>query len=315
MKNETKSPQIPPKLALIFGILAVSAASIFVRYAQVEASSLVIAGYRLGIATLILAPLMYVRHRHELRSLSRQDLLLSLLSGVFLAIHFATWITSLEFTTVASSVVLVTTTPLWVAILSPVLLKESITRQIAFGLVIATVGTVIIGLSDVCNITESLSCPPLIKFFEGKAIFGDFLALVGAWAAAGYMIIGRNLRPKLSLIPYIFIAYGTAAVILVGLMFGRGLQMFGFSSEIYLWLILLAVVPQLLGHSTFNWALGYLPAAFVAIALLGEPIGSTILAYFLLSEVPTLLTLFGAILILAGILIASQNETSDDEEY
>ena len=315
MKNETKSPQIPPKLALIFGILAVSAASIFVRYAQVEASSLVIAGYRLGIATLILAPLMYVRHRHELRSLSRQDLLLGLLSGVFLAIHFATWITSLEFTTVASSVVLVTTTPLWVAILSPVLLKESITRQIAFGLVIATAGTVVIGLSDVCNVTESLSCPPLLKFFEGKAIFGDFLALVGAWAAAGYMIIGRNLRPKLSLIPYIFIAYGTAAVILVGLMFGRGLQMFGFSSEIYLWLILLAVVPQLLGHSTFNWALGYLPAAFVAIALLGEPIGSTILAYFLLSEVPTLLTLFGAILILAGILIASQNETSDDEEY
>ena len=315
MKNETKSPYIPPKLALIFGILAVSGASIFVRYAQVEASSLVIAAYRLGIATIILAPIMYVRHRHELRTLSRQDLLLSLLSGVFLAIHFATWITSLEFTTVASSVVLVTTTPLWVAILSPVLLKESITRQIAFGLVIATVGTVIIGLSDVCNITESLSCPPLIKFFEGKAIFGDFLALVGAWAAAGYMIIGRNLRPKLSLIPYIFIAYGTAAVILVGLMFGRGLQMFGFSSEIYLWLILLAVVPQLLGHSTFNWALGYLPAALVAIALLGEPIGSTILAYFLLSEVPTLLTLFGAILILAGILIASQNETSDDEEY
>jgi drug/metabolite transporter (DMT)-like permease len=300
---------------LIFGILAVSGASIFVRYAQVEASSLVIAAYRLGLATIILAPILYVRHRHELRNLAREDLLLGLLSGVFLAIHFATWITSLEFTTVASSVVLVTTAPLWVAILSPVLLKESINRKIAFGLVIATAGTVIVGMSDVCNVTESLSCPPLSDFFEGKAIFGDLLALVGAWAAAGYVIIGRNLRSKLTLIPYIFIAYGTAAVILVGLMFGSGHQKFGFSSEIYLWLILLAVVPQLLGHSTFNWALGYLPAAFVAIALLGEPIGSTILAYFLLSEVPTLLTLFGAILILAGILIASQNDTSDDEEY
>ncbi|MEN8242854.1 MAG: DMT family transporter [Chloroflexota bacterium] len=305
MEDLHKSPRLSPRIAIIFGILAISVASILIRFTQDQVSSIVIAAYRLGVATIIIAPIALLRHRASIKSLSPKDLQLGLLSGFFLAVHFVLWITSLEFTSVASSVVLVTTTPLWVALLSPLVLKESISRVVALGLVVALLGTVVIGIGDVCDLSEGLVCPPISVFISGDAFIGDLLALGGAFAAAGYVLIGRNLRVKLTLIPYIFLVYGAAAVILAGMALLSGEQIIGFSTKIYLLLVLLALVPQLLGHSIFNWALGYLPAAFVAVTLLGEPIGSTILAYFLLGEVPGTITLIGAILVFGGIMIAS----------
>ncbi len=301
---------INPYLALAFGILATSTASIFIRYAQAEAPSLVIAACRLSLATLILSPLAGSRYRSELGALKRNELGLGLLSGFFLALHFATWITSLEFTSVASSVVFVSTAPLWVALLSPFTLREPITRFVLVGMILALVGGVVIGLSDTCAWSGlSLSCPPLVEFVRGRAFLGDLLALAGALAAAVYLIIGRRLRAKMALIPYIFVVYGMAAAALVVLMLGAGDSPLGYSPRIYLWFLLLALIPQLLGHSTYNWALRYISAAYVSITLLGEPVGSTLLAYFLLGETPTALKIFGAILILAGIYIASKNET------
>lgn len=286
-----------------------SAASIFIRYAQAYAPSIVIAAYRLVLASLILAPFAVLRFRAELRKLGPRDLSLALLSGFFLAMHFATWISSLEYTSVASSVVLVTTAPLWVALLTPFTLKERIPRPVVLGMSLALVGGVSIGLSDTCTWSVGgLACPPLGEFVRGQAFLGDLLALAGAWMAAAYILIGRSLRGKMSLIPYIFVVYGMAAVVLVALMFVTGHSPTGYPTPVYTWLLLLAIFPQLLGHSTFNWALRYLSAAYVSIALLGEPVGSTILAYFLLNETPTSLKIFGAILILAGIYIASQPE-------
>jgi drug/metabolite transporter (DMT)-like permease len=145
---------------------------------------------------------------------------------------------------------------------------------------------------------------------RGRAFLGDLLAICGAIAGAGYMLIGRKLRAKMSLISYISLVYGMAAIVLVIIMFSARENPFGYSPPIYLWLILLALVPQLIGHSTFNWALGYLSAAFVSITLLGEPIGSIILAYFILHEKPTLIKLIGGGLILVGIYIASRSEAS-----
>ena len=309
MHPNKKQPQIPPKTAIVFGILAVSTASVFIRYAQEEASSLVIATYRIGIASVILAPLALFRYRNTIKNLTRKELGLGLLSGLFLALHFATWITSLEYTSVASSVVLVSTTPLWVALLSPITIREPISRKIVVGLVVATFGGTIVGISDSCSLSGlTISCPPLSEFIQGEAFFGDLLALAGALMGAGYLLIGRKLRSNLSLIPYISLVYGFAAVILLGLSLGSGQQLAGYSPQFYVWVISLGVVPQLLGHSTFNWALGYLPAVFVSITLLGEPIGSSILALVLLNEAPTLLMVFGAILILVGIYSASQKQ-------
>ena len=324
--NISKRPPIPAVLVLGFGVLAVSTAAIFIRFAQAEAPSLVIAAFRLSIAALVLAPLALLRHRKELATLNGKELLLGLLSGFFLALHFATWISSLEFTSVASSVVLVTTTPLFVALLGPFFLKERPTLLAAAGMLLAFSGGAVVGLSDTCTWQQSrIACPPLGEFVQGQAFLGDLLALTGALMASLYVMIGRRVRRKISLGGYVFVVYSAAAVVLVILMFGALslgepcrqaslplgcaiTSIWSYSPQTYLLLLLLALVPQLIGHTTFNWALGYLSAAFVALSLLGEPIGSTILAYLVLNEVPAGLKVFGAILILAGILLASRSE-------
>ena len=246
------------------------------------------------------------RHREELHGLTRREFGLATLSGLFLAVHFATWVSSLEFTSVASSVVFVSTGPLWVALLSPVFLNERLSRAAIVGLGIALGGATVIGLSDACIWRETLSCPNLSDAFHGRAMLGNFLALAGAWALTGYLMIGRHLRAKMSLVPYVFLVYGMASIGLLALMVAAGEKPFGFPPIIYLWLILLALVPQLIGHSTYNWALRFLPAAFVAATTLGEPIGSTILAYFILKEVPSVAVLVGGTLILAGIYLAAR---------
>ncbi len=308
MKSSSKPP-VSPHFAIPFGILAVSTSSIFIRYAQADAPSIVIAAGRLTLATIILAGIALLRHRSELRALTPRELGLALLSGFFLSVHFATWITSLEYTTVASSVVLVSTSPLWVALLAPLTIREPVARPVFWGMGLALVGGTVVGLSDSCTWAGgAMSCPPFSEFVAGEAFLGDFLALAGAWTGAGYLLIGRRLREKMSLIPYIFIVYGMAAVFLNIFMFSAGESPTGYPPKVYEWVLLLALVPQLLGHSTFNWALRYLSAAYVSITLLGEPIGSAVLAYILLKEVPSVLMAFGAILILIGIYVASRSE-------
>jgi len=301
-------PRIALPFAIVIAIIAVSTASIFIRFAQREAPSLVIAALRLTVASLILAPVAFTRYRDELKKLTRADLLLGLLSGIFLAVHFATWISSLEYTSVASSVVLVSTGPLWVALLSPIFLKEPLTKFVLLGMLLALLGGTIIGLGDSCQLDNGLSCPSFSQFMQGEAFLGNFLALAGAWTVAGYLMIGRRLRAGMSLIPYIFVVYGIAAIILLAIMFVAGQSPAGYSPVFYLWILLLALVPQLIGHSTYNWALRYMPAALVSITTLGEPIGSAVLAYFILREIPTILTIFGGVLILAGIYLASRKK-------
>ncbi|HEX2998215.1 MAG TPA: DMT family transporter, partial [Anaerolineales bacterium] len=296
-------------VALLTAILAVSAASIFIRFAQAEAPSLVIAALRLVFATLLLAPIAWTRYRTELRSLGGGEIALGIISGLFLAAHFATWITSLEYTTVASSVVIVCTGPLWVALLSPLLLNERLKKAAIVGLAVAILGGAMIGLSEACVWNGGLQCSDLGQVLRGDAMWGNFLALVGAWTVSGYLIIGRKLRAarNISLIPYIFMVYGVAAVALIIAMFAAGQSPLGHPAQTYGWILLLAVFPQLIGHSTYNWALRYLPASFVAVTTLGEPIGSAILAFFLLKETPTIIVISGGILILSGIYLASKS--------
>jgi drug/metabolite transporter (DMT)-like permease len=294
---------------LFLGILVVSTSSIFIRFAQVEAASIVIAAYRLTLATLILLPFAMRGHRSELAGLNRPQLGLIALSGGFLALHFASWITSLEFTTVASSAVLVTTTPLWVALFSPLFLHERPSRVAAVGLMIALAGGVLVAMSETCAVEAGrMVCPPLGDFFRGDSMFGNLLALIGALMAAAYMVVGRRLRPTMSLMVYITTVYGTAAVILLALALLSGERFGGFSPIVYAAFLALAVGPQLLGHTSFNYGLRFLPAAFVSVALLGEPIGTIILALLILNETPTTLEVVGGMIILAGIFLASRGQ-------
>jgi len=309
MSHDHKQSRLILLIAIVIAIAAVSTGSIFVRFAQREAPSLVIAALRLGFAVVAIAPFAIVRYRNELRKLTRHELLLGVLSGGFLAVHFAAWITSLEYTSIVSSVVIVSTGPLWVALFSPLFLKEQLSRPVLIGMLLALLGGTVIALGDSCQISGDLVCPSLSGFLHGDALLGNFLALVGAWALAGYLMIGRRLRSGMSLVPYIFLVYSVAATALCTAMLVAGQRPMGFSGMTYVWILLLALVPQLIGHSTFNWILRFMPATLVAITTLGEPVGAAVLAYFILQEVPAYLTLFGGFLILAGIYLASRKKS------
>ena len=306
-----RHPRLILPLALFTAILAVSTSSIFVRFAQAEAPSLVIAALRLTFATLLLLPIAWTRHRAELMSLTHREVIPGILSGLFLAAHFATWISSLEFTSVASSVVFVSTGPLWVALLSPVFLDERLKGAAVVGLVIAIAGGTLIGLADACTWDGGLRCPALSQILQGGAMWGNFLALAGAWTVSAYLIIGRKLRgaQNLPLIPYIFLVYGIAAIVLLLIMFLTGRSPLGYPAQTYGWIFLLAAFPQLIGHSIYNWLLRFIPAALVAITTLVEPVASGVLAYFILKETPSAWVLLGGLLILSGIYLASQPES------
>lgn len=303
------------KLTVLFiGILAVSTASIFIRFAQVEMPSLVIAAGRMVIAALIMLPFALLSWTKMRFVPSSRDLLFLLLAGLFLGLHFASWITSLQYTTVASSVVIVTTAPLWVALFSPLVLKERLTKKVLIGMAVALCGSMLVGISSSCSLSGNrLSCNIGQSFFSGEYAYGNLLAFFGALLSAGYLIIGRKARGVIQLPVYTFIVYSIAAIFLLLLVVLSGARLTGYSTQGYLWLFLLALIPQAIGHTAFNWALKYLPAAYVSISLLGEPVGTIILAAILLNESPTVLELTGGVLILIGITLATRRITSGNQ--
>lgn len=282
-------------LTLGFGIIAISFASIFIRFAQGEGvPSLSIAAWRLAISSVVLLPYAWIRHRNEIRSLSRRDAGMLVASGAFLCLHFAAWIASLAYTSVTSSVILASMGPVFVGLGSWFFLQERPTLLLAAGIVVAAVGSVIIAWADLGQGQDQL--------------LGDLLALAGAAMVAGYLMVGRQVRARRSLIVYIALVYGIAAVALLVLVSVAGQPMFGFSPAAYGWLLALALIPQLVGHSSLNWALGILSATYVAIVILAEPIGSAFLAFLLLDEAITWDIILGGALVLVGIYIASRAE-------
>ncbi|NPV76873.1 MAG: EamA family transporter [Anaerolineae bacterium] len=310
MPSHNRANKISPLLAVFIAILAVSTASPLIRFSQQEASSIVVAAYRLGLASLLLFPFAAARASKEIGVLRFPQKILLAFSGLFLALHFASWITSLQYTSVASSVVLVSTTPLWVAILSPVLLGEKLSPETWIGLTVAILGGVIVGTSSQCSWgAGGITCSSLFNLANKSDALGNFLAVIGAWCAAGYLLIGRRLRPLLTLNSYTFGVYGLASVFLLLGVWVTGSSLTGYRPITYIWFLSLAVIPQLIGHSTFNWSLKYLSASYVSIAMLGEPVGTIILTFFLLGEKPSLLELIGGVLILGGITIATDLES------
>jgi drug/metabolite transporter (DMT)-like permease len=273
-------------LFLPIGIIAISTASIFIKLC--DAPALIIATYRMMLASLVLMP--YACYEKTWRGWERNELGWPFLSGLFLSLHFAFWIASLKYTSVASSVVLVTTHPIFVGIGGWLFLKERLGLNLIFGIALSVLGSGLISYGDMSPSKE--------------ALMGDGFALLGAIAASGYLLVGRKMRKDRNLIFYIFPVYSTAGLILILLALIFQKPFFGYSSSTYFYLFLLALVPQLMGHTTFNWALRYLPASVVAITILGEPIGSTILAYFILSEGLTVWKILGGISIFSGIVIA-----------
>jgi len=285
-------------LVLAIGVLAVSTSSILVRYAQAEAvTPLAIAAFRLAFAAALLTPFAALGKREELASLSRRDLLLGALAGLLLAVHFGTWISSLFFTSIASSVALATTNPLWIALASWLIFKEKPGWGLLAGIAAALAGTFLI-FADSGESSAGAPAP----------LLGNSLALLSSVAISGYLLIGRRLRAHVSLLSYVWIVYGAAALALLSACIVSGQPLIGLSATTYVLILLMALGPQLLGHTAFNWALQRLKPAVIALAILGEPIGSALLAWLLFGETLAPLQMAGFALVLCGIYLGARPE-------
>ena len=284
---------VSPKTGLAVAVAAVSAGAILVRLS--EAPSSVAAFYRVLFTTLPLAAVAALRHRRAFGRIRSRDLAFAVLSGVALAVHFATWFESLRWTSVAASVTLVQAQPVFVALGAWLLLREHVTRRMAVGIAVAVGGMVSMSLGD---------------FFRGMAVgprpvYGNALALSGAVAAAAYVLAGRSLRQRVALVPYVTVVYGVCTVVLFGFVLATGQPLAGYPSREWLLFAGLAAGPGLLGHTVLNWALAHLESSVVSVSLLGEPVGATLLAFALLSETPTPVTAIGGCVVLAGIYVTA----------
>ena len=279
---------------LVLGVAAVSFSAVLFRLGDAPPFS--VAFYRCVLAGAVLLPIALIRDRRAFSAFTRRSLGLSLLSGVFLALHFATWIPSLNLTTVAASTVLVTTSPLWVALLGRVIGERMSPRAVA-GVAVALAGTLVI--------TGGGAGVGL------RAAGGDLLALGGALFAAAYVMAGRTLRRDLPVLPYVIVVYSTCAVCMAGAMAVSHEPFTGYSPRTWLLLAAMTAGPQLLGHTVFNLLLGHLPASVVTISIMAEPVGATVLALILLGEVPALVTLIGGAIVLAGVYVGVTSQTRE----
>ncbi len=285
-------------LVLTVGILAISASAILVRLANLAAGmnglgfSLVIATSRIAIPTLLLVPAWSKIQWHSLQSGS---IFYASLAGVCLPVYFVSWITSLSYTSIAASTTLVTTTPIWVAFLSWLWLKEKPTHQTVIGIVVAMIGGLMVALADIGEVV--VGSHPLL---------GNLLAIIGAWATSLYMLLGRKAQSMgFGIGGYLVVVYSVATVVLLPISLVSGVGYTGYSGSVYFYLLLTALLPQLVGHTTLNWSVRWISPTLVSLTMLFEPIGASFLGYLLFGEVPSIIVLLALIVLLIGVAITA----------
>ncbi|TDL72417.1 DMT family transporter [Rhodococcus qingshengii] len=283
-----KSPLIS-YMTLFLGVFALSTSAIFVKLADAPAT--ITAFYRMFFATVMLLPFLLVnkKNRKELCSLSKNQWRLGLLSGVFLAAHYVLWFESLSYTSVASSTVIVTLQPLFSMAGGYFLFKERFRKGAVMGCLVAIAGSIVIGWQDFQ--------------ISGQALFGDVLAFIAAGVITAYFFIGQHVRKTLSLIPFSIIGYASSALLLSIFAFSQQTPFFNYSVETWWSFIGLAFIATILGQTIFNWLLKWLSTSVISMSILGETIGTCILAYFILDEVISLQQGMGIALILIGLAL------------
>jgi drug/metabolite transporter (DMT)-like permease len=289
----TDDPAVPPLLALGVAVLAISTSAVLVRWS--DAPNVVKALYRVSFTVGALAPLAARRGEWRRRSIGRRDGLVAVATGVLLAVHFVAWFESLDHTSVAASVTLVQAQPVFVVAGAWLLLGERVTRRGLVGIGVALVGMAWL------SVGPALADPTALV----GTTYGNALALLGAVAAAGYVLAGRSLRRRLAVLPYVTVVYTACAGVLLVVALGRGTALFAYPPHEWALFVAMALGPGVLGHTVVNWALGHVESHVVSVSLLGEPVGSTVLAALLLSEVPTAGTLGGGAVVLAGIYVTA----------
>jgi drug/metabolite transporter (DMT)-like permease len=297
MKTVNRPQQWQVGSILFVGVLAVSTAAIFIRLSTEAAAtktvgfSLFLAASRLLIAAIALLPAW----KQVIQSrVSPHAYYYAAGAGLCLGLHFATWISSLSFTSIAASTTIVTTNPIWVSLLSWVWFKEKPTKLTIAGIMVALMGGILIALADK-DAAASNSNP----------LLGDFLALIGAWMASLYLLLGREAqRNGFGIGSYVTVAYSTAAISLVPLPWLFGAGYVGYPQFVYLYVFLMAILSQLVGHTSFNWSVRWISPTLVTLALLFEPVSSSFLGFILFKEVPPTLVLLGGLVLLMGVALA-----------
>lgn len=297
-ENQMNRTIVNPYFALIVGVIAVSASAIFVKFS--EAPSGVIAFYRLLFSVLLMLPVFLMKYVKELALISGRDWLYATLAGVFLAFHFILWFESLNYTSVASSTVLVTLQPLFAFVGTFLFFKERFTLKAILCAVAAIVGSVIISWGDFQ--------------VSGTALFGDILALLACALVTAYLMFGQSVRKRISLITYTFVVYSISSIVLLLYVLIVGESLYPYPKNEWWNFILLALIPTLLGHSLFNWAIKWISTSIISMAILFEPVGATILAYYLLSEKVLFTQLLGGSIVIVGISLFLLDERSGKQK-
>ncbi|PID14598.1 EamA family transporter [Sporosarcina sp. P34] len=280
-------PLVHPYIPIAIGVLTIGLSAIFVKMATADAG--VIAFYRMFFSVIIMLPLFLISYRGELSSLTKRDWLFTASSGILLAVHFILWFESLNYTSVASSTVLVTLQPIFALAGTALFFKEIITGKMLTAVFIALTGSFIISWGDFQ--------------VSGAALFGDILALLACVFVTAYLLIGQNVRKRISLVTYTFLIYSVSTVALFFYVLITQEPFFGYSTSDWGWFLALAILPNLLGHTLFNWAVKWVSTNVVSIAVVFEPVLASIAAFFVLHEKITSLQLRGGIVVLIGVLL------------
>lgn len=280
-------PSIHPYIPIFIGVISVSLSAIFVKLANAESG--VIAFYRMLFSVLLMLPLFLIKYTHEIKLLTKRDWGFSAIAGVFLAFHFILWFESLNYTSVASSTVLVTMQPLFAFIGTFLFFKEKISLQIFLAGAVAIVGSVLISWGDFR--------------LNGSALYGDILALIACALITGYLLFGQDVRKRLSLVTYTMLVYSFSTIILFFYVLLKGESFGPYPVIDWFWFILLAIIPNLLGHTLFNWSLKWVSTNVISIAILLEPIGAAILAVIIFDEFLIPSQIIGGSVVLIGILM------------
>jgi drug/metabolite transporter (DMT)-like permease len=284
-------------LTMAFAVVAIAFSSIFVtKLEQAAVRPVIVAFYRMAFATVFLLPASIKLHRSEIAGLTRRDLLLLVVSGFFLALHFLSWITSLQYIPIAASVMLVASHPLFVVIAAHFLLGERATRRSFWGIAIGLGGTALISYEGLSGL--------------GTALRGDALALLGAIALVGYFLIGRSARSRISLLGYTTPVYAACSVFLLACSAFAKENLIRYEPSDWLYFVALAIVPTILGHTVLNWAIKHVRASAVSISLLGEPVVAAFLAFGFFAQRPSRSTVVGGVFVLLGIYFATSGSAS-----
>nr|WP_300091354.1 DMT family transporter [Sedimentibacter sp.] len=285
----------PSKYWILAGTFFTSLSSIIIRYST--APALVISAYRMLFTCMMLLFPVMIKSRKEFREISKKDFILCILSGIFLALHYASWISSIKMTTIANSTVLVACSPMFVALANFVLIKERPSSRMLIGIIMSLAGTAIIAMGSSGSTQTSM-------------MTGNILAFAGAIFVAGYLVIGGIVRKNLSAGIYVFIVYSVSAVVLFAMCFASSTPVYPYPAKEFALFFALAFFCSILGHTVYNYLVKYFSSTLISVSTLSEPIFASILALIIFREIPSVYTLGGGIIIITGIFyyIMTQNK-------